>query len=95
MRLTGAHFRDVSPNVRWNRSQVMRERWLRRRSERARNMPSRFRFPGNRVVVQVTLRHATEPGADLSDGHMAAFHQAVSYRPQGRPHAEGDRHAGL
>lgn len=52
-----------------------------------------FQIPWNRVVVQVPLHHATEPGADLSDGRMAAFHQVVSYRPQRRPHAGGDGHA--
>jgi hypothetical protein len=45
------------------------------------------------VVVQVTIHHAPEPGTDLSDGRVAAFHQAVSYRPQRRPHAGGDCHA--
>ncbi|SFV14999.1 hypothetical protein SAMN05192541_12297 [Bradyrhizobium arachidis] len=98
--MIGPDFRDVSPNVTLE-SIPGHAGALAASAKRARPCPADlgsehaepFQIRWNCPVARVTLHHATDPGADLSDGRMASFHQVVWYRPQRRSNAGGDSHA--
>ena len=100
MRMTGADFRDVSPNVTLELIPGHASA-LTLSPERVQPCPADlgsehaepFQVPGERVVVQVSLHHAGEPSAGLRDWRMATFHQIVSNGLQRRSHTGGDGQA--
>ena len=100
MRMTGADFRDVSPNVTLELIPGHASA-LTPSPERVQPCPADlgsvhaepFQVPGDRVVVQVSLHHAGEPSAGLRDWRMATFHQIVSNGLQRRSHTGGDGQA--
>ena len=76
------------------RSQVIRERWLRRRKAcshdrqtSARKAPSRRRFPWDGVIVQVSLNDSLQPLSYLRYRVMTVAHQVLADGLQPGAHA--------
>ncbi len=83
--MTGADFRDVSPNVTLELIPGHASA-LTPSPERVQPCPADlgsvhaepFQVPGDRVVVQVSLHHAGEPSAGLRDWRMATENTIAS-----------------